>query len=413
MAISLRRTNHREPRRGSALILAALALIPLIAIVAFAVDWGRICVTKAELQRAADSAAMAAAWELLEARSPDSRMSPATAIVEAQRAAMEYSAMNTALGKPIILQREDIEIGYLANPTQPGGELDMTRPELFNAVRVHVRRDAGSNGAIPMFFARIIGKDDADSGATATAAFIDNVGGFQAPVAQDGPHIPMLPLALDLETWHAAVNGEGPDEWRWDSVKNQFVRGSDGVPEFSLYPEDSKARDKKQSRLHKRSRSEQPESSLADDRGTVNIGTGAYSESHIVRQILNGVSLQDWEFHDGSLTFDENGELRLSGKRGLDKDFKEELLSIRGQGRIVPIFSHFEADDEHSGGNDRAEGIYTIVEWAGVRIAEVVMNGRNARIIAQAGEVTTAGTVSASTTSRKSRYISSPVWLAQ
>src|SRR4051794_22562627 len=65
----------RSTRRGSALILTALAIIPLLAILALAVDWGRVCVTKAELQRAADSAAMAAAWELKDAKGPGSRLS--------------------------------------------------------------------------------------------------------------------------------------------------------------------------------------------------------------------------------------------------------------------------------------------------------------------------------------------------
>jgi hypothetical protein len=184
------------------------------------------------------------------------------------------------------------------------------------------------------------------------------------------------------------------------------------VHEFDLYPPAKKVKDKEHPHLRTKSRFDDSSPS-ASDRGTVNIGTSVYSESHIARQIRNGVSLRDWEFHDGSLTFDENGELHLSGRRSIDKTLREELTSIRGQGRIVPVFSHFQADDEPGKENDRAEGVYTIVEWAGIRIAEVVMNGRDARIIAQAGEVMTAGTVSAATTTRKSRFISSRVWLAQ
>src|SRR5215213_8582231 len=99
MAQATRSIAPERDRRGSALILTALAIIPLLAMVAFAVDWGRICVTKAELQRAADSAAMAAAWELHDAKAPGSKLSPAAALVAARRAAKDYSSMNTAIGK--------------------------------------------------------------------------------------------------------------------------------------------------------------------------------------------------------------------------------------------------------------------------------------------------------------------------
>jgi Putative Flp pilus-assembly TadE/G-like len=409
--IPIRRSAASRDRRGSALILTALALIPLIAMVAFAVDWGRLCVTKAELQRAADSAAMAAAWELLEAKGPSSKLSPSSIEEQAKQAAMEFAAMNSALGKPLALQPDDIEIGYLANPTVPGGQLDKTRPDLFNAVRVRIRRDAGSNGSIPMFFARVFGKDHADSEATATATFVDNVGGFTTPLAEDGPHIPILPIALDAETWHAALNGTGPDQWKWDAAKNQFVRGSDGIREFNIYPQRSSGGghrdDDRDDDDRGRSKHNSRHSSPAADRGTVNIGTSIYDESHLARQILYGISLEDWQFHDGSLTFDENGELFLGGRVGVSDGLKEELSAIRGQGRIIPIFSQVERD------NHNDDAVYTIVEWAGVCVVDVNLKGRNKTIMAQAREVTTAGTVSASTTTRKSQFVSSRVWLSQ
>src|SRR5688572_7486760 len=60
LSTAFSRSNRSRDRRGSALLLVALALIPLFAMLAFAVDYGRICVAKSELQRAADSAALAA-----------------------------------------------------------------------------------------------------------------------------------------------------------------------------------------------------------------------------------------------------------------------------------------------------------------------------------------------------------------
>jgi len=114
MAHRVKLSVRKTTRCGSALILTALAMIPLLAMVAFAVDWGRMCLTKSELQRAADSAAMAGAWELRDATAPASRLSPSAALLAARRAAQDYSSKNTSMGNPLKLQDSDIQIGYLA-----------------------------------------------------------------------------------------------------------------------------------------------------------------------------------------------------------------------------------------------------------------------------------------------------------
>lgn len=374
------RIRRKRDRRGNALSLTAFALVPLLGMAAFAVDWGVICVTKAELQRTADAAAMAGVWELLEAKVPASSLNPPGAEVEARKAAVEYAALNTAFGKTLKLEDSDIQVGYLANPLVPGGQLDTNAPERFNAVCVRVRRDAGSNGSIPMFFARVLGKDSADTEASATAVFIHDVAGFEAPL--DGQNLPILPFALDAETWRSAVNGEGPDEWKWDSDADDFVPGSDGIPESNLYPQDTGS---------------------TANRGTVNIGTSANSTSHVANQILNGVSSEDLDYHGGELAFDDNLELSLDGDPGISAGFKDELAAIRGDGRIVPVFSKMEGNGDN--------GHYTITEWAGIRIAEVVLTGGDKRVIVQAANVFTRGAIPGSGST--SNFIFSRVWISR
>jgi hypothetical protein len=285
------------------------------------------------------------------------------------------------LGKTLKLEVADIQIGYLDNPLVPGGELDTSVPERFNAVRVRVRRDAGSNGSVPMFFARVIGKDTADTQATATAVFIDDIGGFQPPL--DGQNLPILPFALDVDTWNSALNGQGPDEWKWDAEAKKFVPGSDGIPEVNLYPQ---------------------ETGSAANRGTVNIGTSANSTSHISGQIVNGVSASDLAFHGGDLSFNDNLQLFLDGDPGISAGFKDELSAIRGQPRAAPVFSEM---------NGNGNGVYTIVGWAGIRLAEVEMTGNEKRVIAQPAKVSTAGTIpgSSSGSGSTSRFIFSRVWI--
>src|SRR5688572_23770001 len=60
-----RRSSRRSPRAGSALIYTTIVLTGLLAIISFAVDYGRVVVAKAELQDAADGAAKYAATGLI------------------------------------------------------------------------------------------------------------------------------------------------------------------------------------------------------------------------------------------------------------------------------------------------------------------------------------------------------------
>ncbi len=373
--------NNRAQRRGNVLFLSLVSMVPLLGMVAFAIDWGVICVTKAELQRAADAAAMAGVWELVDARSPESSISPRDAAIQARLAVAEYAGMNTALGKSLAVENADIQVGYVSDPLAGDSTLDTSDPSQFNAVRVRLRRDASSrNGAVPLFFARVFGRESADTQAVATAVYIANVKGFEAPV--DGTSLPLLPFALDVETWDRAAAGVGPDDWMWDPRQKKFVQGSDGIPEVNLYPQDTGS---------------------TANRGTVNIGISANSTSHIRRQIHEGVSAADLDYHGGKLQFNENHELYLDGDPGISAGFKEDLSDIRGQPRAVPIFR------DVSGNGDN--GVYQIIEWAGIRIADVHLKGGQKRVIVQSAKVTTGGTIPGDD-EQTSRYVFSRVWIS-
>ena len=372
--------RRKRERRGNVLVLMAVAMVPLCGIVALAVDWGTICVTKAELQRTADSAAMAGVWELVNATAPDSPLTALAAEENARAAAAEYGAMNTAFGKTLQLESGDIQVGYLANPLVPGGQLDTSAPDRFNAVRVRVRRDSDSNGSLQLFFAKVLGIDSADVEATATAVFISDVAGFEAPL--DGQRIPLLPFALDVETWNSAENGAGPDHWTWNPDTEKFEPGADGIPEFNLYPQDTGS---------------------TANRGTVNIGASENSTSHVADQILNGVSSDDLAYHGGDLTLNENLELFLEGDPGISAGFQDELAAIRGEGRVVTVFS-----DMQGNGNN---GVYAITKWAGICIVEVDLTGSDKRVIAQAAKVSSGGIIPG--TGDTSSFVFSRVWLTR
>ena len=56
--------NQRGKRRGSIVVLAALLMVLLVGMLAFAIDIGYMSTVKAELQNAADAAALAGAERL-------------------------------------------------------------------------------------------------------------------------------------------------------------------------------------------------------------------------------------------------------------------------------------------------------------------------------------------------------------
>ncbi len=158
--------------RGSVLILVALMLPAILAVVALAVDVGRIMLVKDELRRAAEAGALAGANGLMTSGGAD--WSGA-----AQRA-LDAVTRNSAAGEP--LRAAHVEPGYWDLSTQGWGgsgsfAAGTTRPLAGNwvpALRVTVARDGSgpgqtNGGPIDLFFAPVFGRLLQDTSASAIA----------------------------------------------------------------------------------------------------------------------------------------------------------------------------------------------------------------------------------------------------
>src|SRR5207253_6292199 len=64
MAVKLERTDRRKGERGSIIIMTAIGMLIMLLMVVLCVDVSRIYSVRAELQNAADAAALTAAREL-------------------------------------------------------------------------------------------------------------------------------------------------------------------------------------------------------------------------------------------------------------------------------------------------------------------------------------------------------------
>jgi len=209
-------------------------MVPLLAIVALAVDVGALYVGRTSLQRTADACAMAAAWELLDNRATGAKISRSKLDALVHREARRFARLNGADVKELALGRDDVRLGYMSNPANPTSEFQIDGLQKPNAVQVVVRHTDERNGQLPLYFARILGFNTAPVIGEATAALNVNFNGFQAP--SDGSNLPILPFALDLETWNQLMAGDGKDEFRYDAKTGKVSPGKDGIREFNLYP---------------------------------------------------------------------------------------------------------------------------------------------------------------------------------
>jgi Flp pilus assembly protein TadG len=387
-----RKRNHaRQARRGAITVLAALLSIVLIGMVAFSVDIGYVLSAKEELQRCADASALATCWEFGQKLSDGNAASESASY--ARSTAASYAALNHVTGNAMTLDTNsgndpggDVVFGYIADFKDSQSAFQTGDVNAYNAVRVRLHKNSSANGEVPYFFARVFGLQGQVLETEAIAGIVRNVGGFETP--SDGSNVDLLPYALDQTTWSDLINGNSSDNYSWNAATNQVESGADGWVEVNLFPQGTGS---------------------PGNRGTVDIGPCNNSTADIARQILHGISPEDFQALADlgrSLQFDESGKLYLNGDTGISAGVKDELAAIKGQPRVIPIF------ESVSGNGNNAE--YTIVKWQGIRIMAVKLTGSMSQkhVTIQVAPVLTKGIVP-STTIGTSEYVYSPVVLVR
>jgi hypothetical protein len=346
--------------------------------VALAVDIGLLMIARTDVQRTADAAAHAGVLEYR--ASHDSSV----AIANARLMSTAIAALNPVLNRNVSVSpnvandsQGDIVVGRIDfdNPQNP---MTWGDPDGYNAVRVRIRRTTGQNGEIPLFFAAILGRRSVPVEAVATAAIIKDVGGFRIPPS--GENLPFLPLAISKEQWESLLSAEETDEWSWDDITQTIQAGPDEIPEVVLFPTSTGS---------------------AGNYGTVNIGTSTNSNSHLSTQIRDGVSQADLDFHGGELKLDSNGQLTLMGNPGIDASLEDDLLSVAGQPRVIPLYETVEGPG--------ANAEFTIVKFVGVRIMAVELQGGAKFVTIQPANITLKGVIQSPQAGTSEQIYSPPV----
>lgn len=342
----LRRVRVSRPgRKGAVLPLVAALSVIIIGMLAFAVDLGYVSLVRGQMQSAADAAALAAASQLLDRDMLHGDPYQSTTSADAQATA--FSTANKAGGVSLGLGTGDITYGYIANPKDPSSPFDTTRRP-YNSAQVRVRRTSAQNGELGLFFAPIFNRDSMALDATATATLEGNLKGFKFNSNVSNQKSLLLPFALEVTIWDAAIAGSGgTDVWKYDSSTKAITAGSDGVREVKLFPTKGTA---------------------PGNFGTVDIGSSNNSTADIERQILHGPNQADFAVLGGKVELGANGTMILEGDTGISAGFKDALAAIKGQPRIIPLYR---SPVTGTGNNSR----FTIVRWVGCVILDVKLTG--------------------------------------
>lgn len=336
----------------------------LLGVAALTIDVGQVYSARTELQRAADSAALAGAsvyiTDMMMTVRQGTGGSGALNGVKALAAtyANQFSEMNNTLGAPTRIETGDIKSGWLNLNSASDTIHTNPAPRDFNAVFVMVRRSdadgANLNGSVPLFFSGIFGRYVTDASASAVAVLDDRVTGFQpgTPGAAN-----LLPFTISEEAYLSELAGGG-DTYAWNDGTNTVSDGSDGIREIRLYPYPL---------------SGNTFSEGDGNFGVLNIGTGNQGVSVERNQILGGVPPSDFQIEIGTSDptfFDSSGNqitYDMTGSPGLEVTLESTIEQLEGQ--IVGFFLH------NGVVLDGANATYTITDLRFGRVMDIRLKG--------------------------------------
>lgn len=149
-------------RKGAIAVFTAVLMIPILGMVAFTVDYGYLLKKRADLQRAADAAALAAVRDLV----PDS--SGDQDLAKVRETVRQYAALNIPEVENFAVLDADIQIGRY-DPESIYDSVTLLDWGVFDTVTVKLRYDNQANSPVSLLFARILGINESDVNATATA----------------------------------------------------------------------------------------------------------------------------------------------------------------------------------------------------------------------------------------------------
>ena len=145
--------SHLASERGAVIVQVAIALIGLLAMSTFVIDYGVLWASRRQAQNSADAAAMAGAISLAYVDFDNQGL--------ARQSALDVAALNRVWGAA-----PDINPGDVTFPVCPPGS---PGAGTNSCIRVNLFRNQARGNPLPVFFGKLVGVVDQGVRATATA----------------------------------------------------------------------------------------------------------------------------------------------------------------------------------------------------------------------------------------------------
>ncbi|MEO6807838.1 MAG: pilus assembly protein TadG-related protein [Isosphaeraceae bacterium] len=362
------RNRFRRPSKGTVIVLAAALMPALIGFAALSVDTAVLTTAKAQLQTAADAAALAGAMELVSDRRlknmpPVTDLSTEITAAQTRAVSIAQTKANWALNQQVDAHSGDIAAGNMNlnnqsgqyNPFAPIGlaGFDMSK---LNSLQVSLYRDDAHGGKVPSFF----GFGSRQLTVTSVATIQPyTITGYRSVNSQN---VNLLPIVLNVSNYNDMIAGRTTDQYSYNSASG-VTQGPDGVPESLLYPV----------------RSGNP-----GNWGTIKVGVSNNSTSTLGAQIRYGITpAQIATFPGGKISLDQKDTStnpptsyhNFGGNPGISAGIKDDLAAIIGKPVTIPIY-------DQSGGNGN-NAWFRVIAFAGVRIVYVNFQGNPKYVIVQ------------------------------
>src|SRR5688572_11348328 len=95
-------------REGNVVVMTAFLMVGLVAFLALAIDVGYLYAVRAELQRTADAAAIAACWELIDQDGPAGSENATSLSADAKDTAVQFASLNKVASTAPGLANDDV-----------------------------------------------------------------------------------------------------------------------------------------------------------------------------------------------------------------------------------------------------------------------------------------------------------------
>ena len=383
-------------RKGIIVALTAFILVIVFAFVAFAIDTGRIVVTRANMQKGTDAVALAATQELAthwDRQMPwaeDNFYDFTNPDLDGSVTAAKIVAGQVAAANGVHIDvNSDIQFGRLA--ANNAGVMTTTWDVgPYNVVRVSARRDQTDvslpDGRFRLSFGWAVGVSSVELTTFATAAFDDGIRGFSAP--GEGESSPLLPFALAATAWQDMLSGGGSDDWTYDENTGNITAGGDGIPEIRMFGGD----DENNNNNNNNNNNGGNDAQVAPGNfGILDIGAANNGEPDVARQIEQGPSADDFSYHNDELAVGSDGlPLPLNGTTGLKASMQSSLEDVMGQNRVVPLYNPVTGNG--------ANAQFNIIGFVGVRILSFELTGGDKHILIQPAPIIDTTVITGSTT---------------